>query len=179
MYYVRLWKLSLLIYWTNFQFHRHVFLCFFLARCLPTDILRSSYNFTRSSSGYQKHFGYNVWRSELIREFSTGTFDKCRRLSPIATKYIRRPCSLFTIRHHYATVASKEQKSKKMLLYLTALVFVMVGSSYAAVPLYRRFCQATGYGGTVQRREVWFKLFWAVFIFLIKQELYVERHTFT
>ncbi|KAJ0435047.1 putative cytochrome c oxidase assembly protein CtaG/Cox11 [Helianthus annuus] len=24
----------------------------------------------------------------------------------------------------------------------------------AAVPLYRRFCQATGYGGTVQRREV-------------------------
>ncbi|KAK3024448.1 hypothetical protein RJ639_042980 [Escallonia herrerae] len=29
----------------------------------------------------------------------------------------------------------------------------MVGCSYAAVPLYRRFCQATGYGGTVQRRE--------------------------
>ncbi|KAK3409509.1 hypothetical protein EUGRSUZ_J01628 [Eucalyptus grandis] len=25
--------------------------------------------------------------------------------------------------------------------------------SYAAVPLYRRFCQATGYGGTIQRRE--------------------------
>ncbi|KAG2715312.1 hypothetical protein I3843_03G073100 [Carya illinoinensis] len=34
-----------------------------------------------------------------------------------------------------------------------ALVFAMVGSSYAAVPLYRRFCQATGYGGTVQRQE--------------------------
>nr|CAD1822397.1 unnamed protein product [Ananas comosus var. bracteatus] len=29
----------------------------------------------------------------------------------------------------------------------------MVGASYAAVPLYRRFCQATGYGGTVRRRE--------------------------
>ncbi|KAJ4728578.1 Cytochrome c oxidase assembly protein COX11, mitochondrial [Melia azedarach] len=40
-----------------------------------------------------------------------------------------------------------------MLLYLTVLVFAMVGSSYAAVPLYRRFCQATGYGGTVQRKE--------------------------
>ncbi|KAF3948254.1 hypothetical protein CMV_025727, partial [Castanea mollissima] len=25
--------------------------------------------------------------------------------------------------------------------------------TYAAVPLYRRFCQATGYGGTTQRRE--------------------------
>ncbi|XP_073151631.1 cytochrome c oxidase assembly protein COX11, mitochondrial [Henckelia pumila] len=54
---------------------------------------------------------------------------------------------------HYATNANTEKKSKKMLLYLTGLVFVMVGCTYAAVPLYRRFCQATGYGGTVQRRE--------------------------
>jgi cytochrome c oxidase assembly protein subunit 11 len=35
-----------------------------------------------------------------------------------------------------------------------AAVFVgMVGLSYAAVPLYRIFCQATGYGGTTQRSE--------------------------
>ncbi|CAA0809378.1 Cytochrome c oxidase assembly protein COX11-mitochondrial [Striga hermonthica] len=54
---------------------------------------------------------------------------------------------------HYSTHATTEKKSKKMLLYLTGLVFAMVGCSYAAVPLYRRFCQATGYGGTVQRRE--------------------------
>jgi cytochrome c oxidase assembly protein subunit 11 len=27
----------------------------------------------------------------------------------------------------------------------------MIGLSYAAVPLYRMFCQATGYGGTTQR----------------------------
>jgi cytochrome c oxidase assembly protein subunit 11 len=40
-----------------------------------------------------------------------------------------------------------------MLYYLTALVFGMVGLTYAAVPLYRTFCQATGYGGTVQRKE--------------------------
>ncbi|KAL0423310.1 UNVERIFIED_CONTAM: Cytochrome c oxidase assembly protein COX11, mitochondrial [Sesamum radiatum] len=53
----------------------------------------------------------------------------------------------------YATHANAEKKSKKMLFYLTGLVFAMVGCSYAAVPLYRRFCQATGYGGTVQRRE--------------------------
>ncbi|WEX07826.1 cytochrome c oxidase assembly protein [Chelativorans sp. AA-79] len=33
-------------------------------------------------------------------------------------------------------------------------VFVgMVGMSYAAVPLYRLFCQVTGYGGTTQRVE--------------------------
>ncbi|CAA0836792.1 Cytochrome c oxidase assembly protein COX11-mitochondrial [Striga hermonthica] len=53
----------------------------------------------------------------------------------------------------YSTHAATEMKSKKMLLYLTGLVFAMVGCSYAAVPLYRTFCQATGYGGTVQRRE--------------------------
>ncbi|PWA66299.1 cytochrome c oxidase assembly protein CtaG/Cox11 [Artemisia annua] len=40
-----------------------------------------------------------------------------------------------------------------MLYCLTGLVFAMVGCTYVAVPLYRRFCQATGYGGTVQRRE--------------------------
>ncbi|KAL9259229.1 Cytochrome c oxidase assembly protein COX11, mitochondrial-like protein [Drosera capensis] len=66
---------------------------------------------------------------------------------------------LFEFRRHYASGAVSSsavmqgKKSKKMLIYLTALVFGMVGCSYAAVPLYRRFCQATGYGGTVQRRE--------------------------
>jgi cytochrome c oxidase assembly protein subunit 11 len=30
-------------------------------------------------------------------------------------------------------------------------VIAMVGAAYAAVPLYRMFCQATGYGGTTQR----------------------------
>ncbi|GLJ06675.1 hypothetical protein SUGI_0044770 [Cryptomeria japonica] len=44
-------------------------------------------------------------------------------------------------------------KSQATLLYLLALVVAMVGSTYAAVPLYRKFCQATGYGGTIQRRE--------------------------
>ncbi|PKU79235.1 cytochrome c oxidase assembly protein COX11, mitochondrial isoform X1 [Dendrobium catenatum] len=51
------------------------------------------------------------------------------------------------------TATSREQGSKKMLIYLLSLAGAMVGASYAAVPLYRRFCQATGYGGTVQRRE--------------------------
>ncbi|XP_022884153.1 cytochrome c oxidase assembly protein COX11, mitochondrial-like isoform X2 [Olea europaea var. sylvestris] len=58
-----------------------------------------------------------------------------------------------SLQHPYASLASPEQKSNKMLLYLMGLVFTMVGCSYAAVPLYRRFCQASGYGGTVQRRE--------------------------
>jgi len=38
-------------------------------------------------------------------------------------------------------------------LSLVGLVAAMVGLSFAAVPLYRMFCQATGYGGVPQRAE--------------------------
>jgi cytochrome c oxidase assembly protein subunit 11 len=38
-------------------------------------------------------------------------------------------------------------------LSLTGLVAGMVGLSFAAVPLYRIFCQATGYNGTPQRAD--------------------------
>jgi cytochrome c oxidase assembly protein subunit 11 len=36
---------------------------------------------------------------------------------------------------------------------LIAVVAGMAGLSFASVPLYRLFCQATGYGGTTQRAE--------------------------
>jgi len=35
-------------------------------------------------------------------------------------------------------------------LYMASLAVGTVGASYAAVPLYRAFCQSTGYGGTVK-----------------------------
>lgn len=43
----------------------------------------------------------------------------------------------------------KDQKLKSTLYYLTAAGVLTVGFSYAAVPLYRMFCQAYSYGGTV------------------------------
>lgn len=43
-----------------------------------------------------------------------------------------------------------KDKSKDMGYYLLAIVISMVGITYASVPLYRIFCQATGFGGTVQ-----------------------------
>ncbi|XP_072974307.1 cytochrome c oxidase assembly protein COX11, mitochondrial [Typha angustifolia] len=52
-----------------------------------------------------------------------------------------------------ASTTARDRSSRNILMYLLAVVAAMVGASYAAVPLYRRFCQATGYGGTVQRRE--------------------------
>jgi len=39
-------------------------------------------------------------------------------------------------------------KIKKQALLLTSFVFIMIGLSYASVPLYDLFCRVTGYGGT-------------------------------
>lgn len=40
---------------------------------------------------------------------------------------------------------------RKTLFACVAVVFGMVGLAYASVPLYRLFCQVTGFGGTPQR----------------------------
>jgi cytochrome c oxidase assembly protein subunit 11 len=40
-----------------------------------------------------------------------------------------------------------------IVVVLAGVVAGMVGLSFAAVPLYRIFCQVTGYGGTTQRAE--------------------------
>ena len=44
-------------------------------------------------------------------------------------------------------------RNSAVALPLVALVAGMVGLSFASVPLYRLFCQVTGYGGTTQRAE--------------------------
>ncbi|KPF46964.1 cytochrome c oxidase assembly protein [Rhizobium sp. AAP43] len=51
---------------------------------------------------------------------------------------------------------SDRSASRRNIGVAAACVFFvggMVGMSYAAVPLYRLFCQVTGYGGTTQRVE--------------------------
>ncbi|MGI9387951.1 MAG: cytochrome c oxidase assembly protein [Methyloligellaceae bacterium] len=46
-----------------------------------------------------------------------------------------------------------ERRHRRVAGASFALVCVMVGLSFAAVPLYRIFCQVTGYGGTTKRVE--------------------------
>ena len=45
------------------------------------------------------------------------------------------------------------RRNATTVLLLGAVVLGMVGLSFASVPLYRLFCQATGFGGTTQRAE--------------------------
>ena len=44
---------------------------------------------------------------------------------------------------------SWDRANQTTMTYMAALAVAVVGVSYAAVPLYRIFCQASGYGGTV------------------------------
>jgi cytochrome c oxidase assembly protein subunit 11 len=46
-----------------------------------------------------------------------------------------------------------EIRNRRVASGATALVFTMLGLSYAAVPFYKAFCQATGFGGTTQRAD--------------------------
>lgn len=43
-----------------------------------------------------------------------------------------------------------DRKNKRVALIVLAVVAGMIGLAYASVPLYRLFCQITGYGGTTQ-----------------------------
>ena len=44
-----------------------------------------------------------------------------------------------------------QRRDRTVAVVCVAIVLAMVGLSYAAVPLYRIYCQATGYAGTTQR----------------------------
>lgn len=51
------------------------------------------------------------------------------------------------------TQAKSGPSNLKVAFSMAAIVFGMLGMSYAAVPLYDLFCRVTGYGGTTQRAE--------------------------
>ena len=56
-------------------------------------------------------------------------------------------------RHHPISSNATARRHQVTAWSLTALVAGMIGLSFAAVPLYRAFCQVTGYGGTTQKVE--------------------------
>ena len=45
-------------------------------------------------------------------------------------------------------------KNNKLLGKIIVFVFLMIGLSYASVPLYDLFCRVTGYGGTTQKSSL-------------------------
>ena len=51
------------------------------------------------------------------------------------------------------TTGSRKTSNGSILVLCLVFVCGMVGMAYASVPLYRLFCQVTGYNGTTQRVE--------------------------
>ncbi|MDX2258436.1 MAG: cytochrome c oxidase assembly protein [Hyphomicrobiaceae bacterium] len=49
-----------------------------------------------------------------------------------------------------AVRTAMDRRHRSVATWCAAIVVAMVGLSYAAVPLYRLFCQVTGFGGTTQ-----------------------------
>lgn len=52
-----------------------------------------------------------------------------------------------------STGRSEGRRNARLALICVAVFLGMVGAAYASVPLYRAFCQATGFDGTVRRAE--------------------------
>lgn len=51
------------------------------------------------------------------------------------------------------TTMRRSSRNRLVPLLLVGVVAAMVGLAYASVPLYRLFCQVTGFGGTTARAE--------------------------
>ena len=52
------------------------------------------------------------------------------------------------------TVRTSQDKAKRRTALISAVVALgMTGAAFAAVPLYKRFCQATGFDGTVRKAD--------------------------
>lgn len=55
-----------------------------------------------------------------------------------------------TTSHPRPSPADKQKSNNRLLLIVALVVASMVGLAYASVPLYKLFCQVTGFGGTTQ-----------------------------
>ena len=53
--------------------------------------------------------------------------------------------------HMQEELAAKNQRT---FVYAMSTMVGVLGLSYAAVPLYKVFCQATGFGGEVKRADI-------------------------
>lgn len=54
-------------------------------------------------------------------------------------------------RRRFASSSSLAERNQQMAMYMLAVALGTLGAAYASVPLYKVFCQATGFGGTTQR----------------------------
>lgn len=83
------------------------------------------------------------WSKIVSRTLRTRTyFTGRRKLKFVGGNHFQKACRQFS--------SDRGKGNLDMAMYLVGVAVAGLGLSYAAVPLYQAFCQATGYGGTVQ-----------------------------
>lgn len=84
--------------------------------------------------------------SKSMKETSSGS-TKSATLSPEEAQ--KRAYEHY--RKSSGSSSAANERSVKIASYAAAVVIGTLGATYASVPLYKMFCQATGFGGTTQR----------------------------
>jgi cytochrome c oxidase assembly protein subunit 11 len=98
-------------------------------------------------------------RGARARAFASSAPSSSAPPSSSAEAASKREASRQARAAHIASVNARARGSASAGgIYLLALAVGMVGATYASVPLYRMFCQATGFGGTTRRKTIEDKL---------------------
>lgn len=108
----------------------------------------------RSTKGQSAAFrSQRRWSSQVfgigVRVGAAGAAGRTavRWLLPVPARLLRRGMAGQT-RGQRVLREATARKNTTFLLYVTATAVLVLGLSYAAVPLYRAFCQASGFSGT-------------------------------
>ena len=155
------------------QSHQHIFFCYRPpCQSLKKGSLISKFDqsFTQYSTNlYSKGSTRTIWpQCPRAISFSLNRFSNQSRCS--FNHYIKKKnditiqnpkqVRLFCAHKSNSKIKSQakfseelREKNSRLALYGLSIVIAVIGISYASVPLYKVFCQATGFGGTTKRVE--------------------------
>lgn len=102
-------------------------------------------------STFLRVFSRLLTTSNATRSYCWNSGVTCVNYGRRSQTVVLKRCPNATLQSFRYASSNKEIKNKSTMMYITAGVCIVVGLSYAAVPMYRIFCQATGYGGEVTR----------------------------
>ena len=118
-------------------------------------LLRVNMRFVRSPVQSAVFPRRNEICSRHLQWFSGGAAQSTSRRSAQSRSYEhyrkKRAASWWNRSSSKRQQLTTEERNIQVAWYLTAVVVGAVGASYLSVPLYKVFCQTTGFGGTTQR----------------------------
>ena len=128
------------------------------SRTLLQAILRSVHSATKTAA-CQQHLEGISERTVYIQTLANQSAQRCTPAAWLTSLQFHRGFTAQAQTQTATRAAYRGQQSQQRKtdpsgtqgLYLVAFTVAMIGVTYASVPLYRMFCQATGYGGTVQQ----------------------------